>query len=562
MKHRNFFLTLMLTISLNALAGIPNGYYSSIDGLKSTELKTALKNIISQHETLSYNNLWDYYPFTYYVIEDEDQVLDMYSAETYYFTNHSNMDREHVVPKAWWGGSTDDGPGCDIYNVIPADHTANNAKSDYPFGEVTGTVYFDNGVSKVGQYTSDNYTGRVFEPADVYKGDFARICFYVATCYPDVEWDANDAIMMTNTSELTLYEWVTPMLISWSTADPVDSGEIQRNEDVCKYQSNRNPFIDYPELVDYIWGDKSGETFVLSEHTANEGSSNDNMRTERPTFSVEYGTEDSPKGVAIGSEVTITGGTRYSTLHTRINSGNWEETEPTLGYNDSHVAATKTYTISELSCIEAYCTREGYDASYTLTAYYTPIDYDNLYLLYEAFDEITTGNDTSTSGSSTSWAGNDNFPMVEKVYNAGGTLRLGTSSAIGSITSRTLDTEGGIITVDFDVKGWTTIEGNLTVTVSGATTQTVSYTAKLEDEYEHISLEFTGVSAYPTLTISTTAKRAFIDNIIVDGTPTGIQRVEATHSSNSAPIYNIQGIRVTDTKRKGIYIQDGHKVLR
>jgi len=41
----------------------------------------------------------------------------------------------------------------------------------------------------------------------------------------------------------------------------VSQKEIDRNEAVFGFQNNRNPFIDMPELADYLWGDKKGEAF-------------------------------------------------------------------------------------------------------------------------------------------------------------------------------------------------------------------------------------------------------------------------------------------------------------
>ncbi len=567
MKHFNLTLTLLFAMAVNAMAGIPAGYYIGIDGKSSTDLKAALYEIINPHTMYAYGDLWECYRYTYYVLTDWDQVLDLYSNEVNYFDDgHSTLNREHSVPQSWWDNGTSVPPGTDLYNVMPSDTPANSAKANYPWGVVDeGKATFDNDVTKVGTGTvGETYSGTVFEPADWYKGDFARIGFYMATCYPDI-WN-DEAIMMSNDLPLTLLDDFATMLMAWSNADPVDEGEIQRNEDVCKYQLNRNPFIDYPELVDYIWGDKSGEAFYLSEHTANEGQSNDNMPTQMPTINVQYSTDvDNPLEIQKGTEVTFTGGTNESTLYTRINGSEWEEIEPTLGNNNSPIAATKTYTIDDYSIIEAYCTRDGYAQSKTLTVYYSPIDYNDIYLLYEAFDEISDGGDGGTSESNNQWSGNDNFPTVDRAYCAGGAVRLGTSSYTGSITSRTLDTNGGNIYVNFDVKGWTTVEGNISVQLTGASAQIVSYTATISsDVYDHISLSFTDVSANPTLTIATTAKRAFIDNVIVNDEPidTGIESVATTPVYRSTGAYNLAGQRINPDTYKGIYIKDGHKVLK
>ncbi len=554
----------LVGICASAFAGIPEGYYSSADSKKYVDLKKALCDIIKEHATFSYSSLWEYYPFTYYNISNPNQVLDMYSDNVNYFSNTSNLNKEHTVPKSWWGGSTEIGPGCDIFNVIPSEQKANGAKSNYPLGIVAGTASFDNGVTKVGKSGVNGYDDTVFEPKDSYKGDFARIYFYVATCYPDLLWNDNNAKAMTNSTELTLQSWIIPMLLEWNDADPVDAAEIQRNEDVYKQQGNRNPFIDYPELADYIWGSKSDDSFVFSDHKANEGESKD-FKTILPSFSIDYGTESEPKTVNENTTVTVQGGTTTSTLFTRINGGEWEQTDYTTKYNSGgteyKVAAAKNYTISGNTLIEAYCTKEGFLNSDTIEAYFTGVDFSKEYLLREAFDELSSGNNTSNTGpSSTAWTGNDNFPTTTLAYPAGNAVKLGGSSKSGSLTSRALATTGGTIEVEFDVKGWTKVEGNISVSLTGAETQIVKYTATLSDDFEHIKLTFTGFSANPTLTIGTTAKRAFLDNITVKQvTVDGISFPTDSNTSSEAT-YNLAGQKVS-AKYKGIKIANGRKFI-
>lgn len=142
-------------------------------------------------------------------------------------------------------------------------------------------------------------------------------------------------------------------------------------------------------------------------------------------------------------------------------------------------------------------------------------------LLSEDFASITGGNSTTTSGSSTAWAGDTNFPTVVSAYQAGGAVKLGSGSAVGAITSKSLDlsTDGGAFTLSFDVKGWTTVEGDITVTVTSQTAQTVTYTAVLAGAFETKTLSFTGGTAGSTIKIATSAKRAFIDNVKVVTNP-------------------------------------------
>lgn len=138
-------------------------------------------------------------------------------------------------------------------------------------------------------------------------------------------------------------------------------------------------------------------------------------------------------------------------------------------------------------------------------------------LLTEDFSSITGGDNTSTNGSGTTWAGSTNFPTVASAYQAGGTVKLGTGSVAGSITSRTLDLSGsgGNFTVSFKVKGWTTVEGSIKVTATGLSPQTVTYTSVMAGSFEAKTLNFTGGSANSTVKLETTAKRAFLDDIVI-----------------------------------------------
>ena len=139
-------------------------------------------------------------------------------------------------------------------------------------------------------------------------------------------------------------------------------------------------------------------------------------------------------------------------------------------------------------------------------------------LLREDFTGLS-GNNTGTSGSSTQWNGNDNFPTVNAAYQAGDAVKIGSSKKVGSIESSVLAVPAGAtLTVDFDVKGWTSVEGNIDVTFNGET-KTVEYTAEMGGSFESKSVSFVVASeTSSTVKFATTAKRAFLDNIVISYT--------------------------------------------
>ena len=141
----------------------------------------------------------------------------------------------------------------------------------------------------------------------------------------------------------------------------------------------------------------------------------------------------------------------------------------------------------------------------------------------EDFSSVTTGDSSSTGGSSTAWSGNTNFPSANlvRVYQAGGAVKLGFSSATGSMTSRPINLagNGGAFTISFKVKGWTSVQaGDGIIITAGSQSQTVTYAATMNDAYETKTQNFTGGTSATTITITTTGKRAFIDDVMVTAT--------------------------------------------
>ncbi|MFM8790743.1 MAG: Ig-like domain-containing protein, partial [Chthoniobacterales bacterium] len=186
-------------------------------------------------------------------------------------------------------------------------------------------------------------------------------------------------------------------------------------------------------------------------------------------------------------------------------------------------ALASAFTTNNASQITATVPASAVTAPITVSNNYgsatTTNNFNILPIIFrEDFASVTTGDSTSSGGSSTAWAGNTNFVSnnLVKIYQAGGAVKLGTSSAIGSMVSRSINLSGngGAFTVSFKVKGWSTKEGDIKVT-TGAQTQTVSYTATMSGEFETKTLNFTGGTSATTIKIETTAKRAYIDDVTV-----------------------------------------------
>lgn len=274
-KYSLLCLGLLSSIGMQLFAEIPAGYYYRADGKNRAELKTALYEITRRAVTLSYGSgegaTWEGFYHTDRN-PDDNSVIDRYSGTKRYFdpaapyTAVDGLHIEHALPKSWWGAFQNNAYR-DLHHLYPADGQANMSKNNLPLGEVASPT-FDNGMTKTGLNTfGTSYADRSFEPADRYKGDFARSYFYVVTAYQDLAyyWDSP---MMNNETYPVWKPWAIDLLLKWHREDPVSDEERLRSETVYDIQGNRNPFVDYPDLVEYIWGKDTLHIYTFPAETS------------------------------------------------------------------------------------------------------------------------------------------------------------------------------------------------------------------------------------------------------------------------------------------------------
>jgi hypothetical protein len=81
----------------------------------------------------------------------------------------------------------------------------------------------------------------------------------MTVCYKDKNIGQTPESMFSGSQ---LLGWAQQMLVEWHNADPVSEKEVNRNQVIySQIQHNRNPFIDCPELVDYLFGSRVGEAW-------------------------------------------------------------------------------------------------------------------------------------------------------------------------------------------------------------------------------------------------------------------------------------------------------------
>jgi len=273
--RRITLISILFIISVAILAQIPSGYYNTAVGKTEAALKTQLYTLISHAYNSSSSPTDVGYSGLYTVYETSDvtsngKVWDMYS--TCIWTpglkkcgNYSSVcdcyNREHSIPQSWFDEAAP--MVSDAFHVYPTDGKVNGQRSNFPFGECSGGTTLSGGKGRLGSSTFAGYSGTVFEPDNEYKGDFARTYFYFATRYQNI-MSTIGGESFNNTNYPSFTTWSLNLFLKWHRQDTVSQKEITRNNAVYSYQKNRNPFIDHPELAEYIWGDKKGTPWSLT----------------------------------------------------------------------------------------------------------------------------------------------------------------------------------------------------------------------------------------------------------------------------------------------------------
>lgn len=177
-----------------------------------------------------------------------------------------NVCRMLMADPSWWeaGNAYGDTLRLDLHNTYPALLEDAIAKDALLPGTVTD-LYAQNGFWKTGYGALDEQKFPFWEPPESLKGDVARIMFYMSTVYsrqlPDRR-NTNCLIYFTLPEMPKLSSPAAAQLLEWHRSDPVDDYEAKRNEIIMQYQGNSNPFVDSPDLAEYLWGSKAGMPYA------------------------------------------------------------------------------------------------------------------------------------------------------------------------------------------------------------------------------------------------------------------------------------------------------------
>ena len=275
--HDNDFVVQPWGTPVNPTYGIVSstatpGYYASLEGKSGAVLKQAIQDIIANPNLVREQNYGDAYD----ILKEADQNPENSSQVWLMYVEQprSKLDsqsgtsgaagfwnREHIYCQSRGGFSdaTSATPdGIDVWSTTNADDIAAGHSDVH---HIRAEDSPENSLRSERNYGVD-YNGPAGNQGS-WHGDVARAIFYMCIRYNGLN------VVNGNPSENPdgfIGDLAT--LLTWNAADAADDFEMNRNNVVQVWQKNRNPFIDYPNLADYIWGSNDGTPWYSTLSTA------------------------------------------------------------------------------------------------------------------------------------------------------------------------------------------------------------------------------------------------------------------------------------------------------
>lgn len=323
----NYLSVISLFFFTAIFAQVPTGYYDSAKNLSDENLKSALNKIIDNHTEYTYTSasidVWDILKETDRDPNNAENVILIYSgisvnaAQEYNSAN--GWTREHIWAKSRGDFGSAIGVGTDVHALRPLDNTTNSIRNNRSFNNCNTCLDV---TDKWGNITGSKKDANdwSFEPRDAVKGDVARMMFYMAVRYEGLDGYPNLELteaMLPQSNKEPLHG-VLSALLDWHRNDPVDAWEENRNEIIYNsYQGNRNPFLDFPELAEYLWGTEIGLNWtgeLLDIENFNEVSFNIYPNPASNIITI--------KGVSVDTQVEIYDTIGRKVLSSKINANN------------------------------------------------------------------------------------------------------------------------------------------------------------------------------------------------------------------------------------------------
>ena len=237
-------------------------YYSNLNGLAGEDLIIALKEIISNPELVrahSYSDIKEILKQADVNPENSNQVWLVYTEQARskidFQTTSSNIgkwNREHTFPRSRGGfnniSADSNADGIDQYWQTSIDSLRHANSDAHGIRASDGPENSSRGNKHYGDYNGP--TGNL----NSFKGDVARSVLFLSLRYNGLDIVDGFPDTVGQLGDLQT-------ILSWNELDPVDDFEKNRNNIIYNWQNNRNPLIDLPEIVNYIWGENYGEVW-------------------------------------------------------------------------------------------------------------------------------------------------------------------------------------------------------------------------------------------------------------------------------------------------------------
>lgn len=244
----------------------PTGYYNSLDGKSGSVLRQAMQDIIAEEGVVraqTYTDIIDILKEADQNPANSNQVWLVYKeigrAKLDYQTTSNSLgkwNREHTFPRSRGGFNSinldDIADGKNLFWNTTTDSLRHGNSDAHALRAADGPENSSRGNQFYGQYNGPSGTLGTF------KGDVARSVFYMAVRYNGLE------IVNGYPESITGQFGDLATLLEWHRNDPPDDFEMNRNNVVYTWQFNRNPFIDHPDLVEYLWGNSVGQVWSMA----------------------------------------------------------------------------------------------------------------------------------------------------------------------------------------------------------------------------------------------------------------------------------------------------------
>jgi hypothetical protein len=264
---------------------IPSGYYDSLEGLSGAALKQAVQDIIANPSVVrlhSYADIWDIIRTADQNPVNSNQVWCMYIESPMAKLDQQvgssivgKWNREHIFCQSRGGfevSNNDSADGINLWSSTSAASVVDGVSDAHHIRVENGQENSSRNNKNYGTVASATVYAGPSNTQSSWYGDVARALFYMAVRFNGlnvVNGDPNEYLPSTTTASGNIGDLAT--LLNWNTTDPRDDYEMNRNNYIYTWQMNRNPFIDYPLLANYVFGANYGQQWFssLSNHSQN-----------------------------------------------------------------------------------------------------------------------------------------------------------------------------------------------------------------------------------------------------------------------------------------------------